>query len=73
MEQSTSNPDFAKLSIEQRITLIGEIWDSIGAEAGAFPLTSAQRQELDRRVEEYEKSPDAGVPWEEVKRGLNAR
>lgn len=33
----------------------------------APPLTHEQRAELARRLREYEKSPDAGSPWPEVK------
>jgi putative addiction module component (TIGR02574 family) len=31
------------------------------------------QQELDRRLEAYERNPDAGVPWAELKQRLLAR
>jgi putative addiction module component (TIGR02574 family) len=32
-----------------------------------LPLSSAQQQELERRLENYEKNPRNGSSWEEVK------
>ena len=39
--------DYSHLSPRERLDLIGEIWDSIEAEA--VPLTDEQATELDRR------------------------
>jgi putative addiction module component (TIGR02574 family) len=41
--------------------------DSIVEVPEAVELTEEQRTELDRRLAEYENSPDAGSPWSEVK------
>jgi len=41
------NLDFSHLSTEERLDLIGEIWDSI--EARHLPLSPEQAAELDRR------------------------
>jgi putative addiction module component (TIGR02574 family) len=39
---------FDHLSTEERLTLIGELWDSL--DAAALPVTDAQKAELDRRL-----------------------
>jgi putative addiction module component (TIGR02574 family) len=70
MNQATGTIDFTKLTIDERIALIGRIWDSINADSATIPLTLAQQQELDKRLDEYENSPGAGVPWDEVKKNL---
>jgi putative addiction module component (TIGR02574 family) len=62
-----------QMSIEDRLRLLEEIWDSIAAEADDIPLTQAQREELARRVDEYEADPKAGSPWEEVKARLRGQ
>lgn len=36
----------------------------------AMPLTEWQRQEAERRLEEYERNPVKGRSWEEVRRRL---
>ena len=56
-----------QLSVQERIQLIQEIWDSIIVVPEAIPLTEAQRKLLDERLEDLAKNPDAGSPWPEVK------
>ena len=50
------------LTLEERLKLVEDIWDSIAAEQEALPLTSEQRQELDRRLERYRVDGDRGAP-----------
>ncbi|TAL40617.1 MAG: addiction module protein, partial [Methylovulum sp.] len=38
-----------RLNIDDRLALVEEIWASICADSASFPLTEAQRAELDRR------------------------
>lgn len=69
--------DYRRLSIDERLQLVEDIWDSIAAEAnvraGALPLTAAQIAELDRRVAEADAHPDEGIPWEQVRAELLQR
>jgi len=62
-----------RLGIEERLTLVEELWDSIAADSSAIPLTQTQRDELDRRIAEHEANPDDVVSWEEVKSTLTKR
>jgi putative addiction module component (TIGR02574 family) len=62
-----------KLSREQRLALVQEIWDTIAAEPAPLQLTEAQRQELQRRVAEDDAHPEDVVPWEQVKEQTLAR
>ena len=39
----------------------------------AIPLTSAQREELDRRLDELESEGPVGIPWEDVLRRIRRR
>jgi putative addiction module component (TIGR02574 family) len=36
----------------------------------ALTLTDAEREELDRRLAAHAQSPDAGVPWDELRERL---
>lgn len=56
-----------KLSRDERIALVQELWDSIAAEQGPSLLTNAQREELRRRADEDDANPDDCIPWEQVK------
>lgn len=54
--------DIASLSPDQRLTLIGELWDSL--DPNEIPLTDAQKEELDRRLDDLEHDPSSGTPWQ---------
>jgi putative addiction module component (TIGR02574 family) len=55
-----------RMSADERLQLVHEIWDSLADEAEAAPLTEAQRQEVDRRWAEHQANPQAAIPWEQV-------
>jgi len=59
-----------RLSVEDRLALVEELWDSIAEDSAAAPLTDAQRAELDRRLAEHEAHPEDVVSWEEVKASI---
>ena len=59
--------DVLALSVSERILLVEDIWDSIAKVPESVPLTTAQREELDRRLEDYHRNPKDGSPWEEVR------
>lgn len=67
----TANPlfNFRHLSVAERLQLVEDLWDSIAQEADTetLPLTTEERQLLDKRLAEYERDPDGGSSWEEVK------
>ena len=62
-----------RLGIEERIALVEEIWDSIAADSAAVPLTTSQRDELDRRLVDHVANPDDVVSWDDVKASLDER
>ena len=58
-----------QLSAEDRLRLIGEIWDSL-SRPEKTRIVAGHQAELDRRIEEADANPDAGQPWEEVRARL---
>jgi putative addiction module component (TIGR02574 family) len=59
--------------IDQRIRLVQDVWDQL-ADQGLEPeLTEELKAELDRRIEEMDRNPDAGIPWEAAKAHVLAR
>ncbi len=62
-----------RLSVEERLVLVQELWESIAEDSAALPLTNAQRAELDRRLAEHEAHPQNVVSWEEVKASITER
>jgi putative addiction module component (TIGR02574 family) len=61
-----------RLTVAEKLQLMEEIWDSIAATPAEVPLTQNQRQDLSRRLDEYEADPKAGSSWDEVKARLQA-
>jgi putative addiction module component (TIGR02574 family) len=62
--------EILKLSVDERIQLVEDIWDSIAEAAADMPLTSEQIEELDRRMADYRAHPETSESWESVKRQL---
>jgi putative addiction module component (TIGR02574 family) len=73
MTASVKSLGIDRLPIDERLTLVEEIWDSIAADTGAVPLTDAQRIELEKRIAEDDARPDDVTPWEQVKASTLAR
>lgn len=53
-----------KLPIEERLALVEEIWDGISVDAKGLDLNDEMKVELDKRIEEADTNPSAGIPWE---------
>jgi len=47
-----------RLSVEERLALVEDLWDSIAGESAATSLTDAQRAEIDRRLADHEANPN---------------
>lgn len=54
------------LSIDERLRLVEDIWDSIAADQGVLPLTDEQKAELDQRLDIYELDKNIGRAAAEV-------
>jgi putative addiction module component (TIGR02574 family) len=64
--------ELMQLSVEDRLDLVQDLWDSIPAEKFP-PLSEEQMAELDRRLAEHERDPSRASPWEEVRARLWSR
>lgn len=62
-----------RLSVEDRIALAQQLWDSVAQQVEQTSLTPAQRVELERRLADSIARPDAVTPWEEIKARALAR
>ena len=73
MNITTTLNQIITLSIQERIRIVQAILESIAAEQDYPDLTDFQKQELDRRIDDYEANPDNVLTWEEVKASVKAR
>lgn len=73
MSQTLQHLGIDRLSIPERLELIGEIWDSLAESGEELPLPEWHRPEIERRRAAAEADPGAGIPWEVVKDRLTNR
>ena len=66
-----THDDIDQLSTDERLVLIGRLWDSL-ADADV-PVETAQRRELEDRLTSFERDLAEGVAWEDLKAELAAR
>ena len=58
--------EIRELSVDERLNLMEVIWDTLDEERNHLELTDEQREELDRRLDEYDRNPEPGTPWREA-------
>jgi putative addiction module component (TIGR02574 family) len=59
-----------RLSVQDRLALVQEIWDSIAAEADQLPLTEETKGLLDRRIADLEARPGEVLTWDQIRRSV---
>lgn len=62
-----------ELSVEERIQLIDDLWESVAADSEEIPIREAQLKEARRRLEEHRADPASGIPWEQLRQELYER
>ena len=69
--------DIERLSADERLDLMEQLWESLRKDASSVPLTHAQREELDRRLDDLEadiqRGAPLGIPWDEVLQRIRSR
>ena len=65
--------DVSSLSIDERLELFDELWESLYASPEALPLRDSQRDVLDRRIAAMDADGNAGSSWEQVEARIRAR
>ena len=60
--------DIASLTPQERLDLIGEIWDSLDEEADLVPADL--KEILDQRISTFHVDRERAVPWAEVRAKL---
>jgi putative addiction module component (TIGR02574 family) len=58
--------DIKRLSREERLNLIEELWDSLASSQDQLDLSEAQRKELDLRLDDMDRDNNLGIPWDQV-------
>ncbi|MSV35685.1 MAG: hypothetical protein EXQ47_08825 [Bryobacterales bacterium] len=64
--------DINSMSVEERLALLDRIWDSLSDQPAMNTLSAAQREELDRRIDDFERNGSTGQPIETVLREIES-
>lgn len=65
--KSVTAADIAAMTIDKRIQLMEDLWDSIIDLPEAVDVPDWHREELEKRLANYHENPNAGSPWSDVK------
>lgn len=62
--------DIDSMPPEDRLELIGELWDSLRKLPDAIPVPQSHRDELDARLDALERGDAELVDWDEARRRM---
>ena len=54
------------MTSEEKLRLLEELWEELSQDSDSIPLTKAQQEELDRRIDEIDRGDTEGIPWDDV-------
>ena len=64
--------DILELPVQERIQLVEVIWESIAAFPHAIEVSPELKAELETRLVDFERNPEAGYSWDQVKAHLKS-
>jgi len=64
--------ELLSLSLDDRIELVEELWESIEKELEASPIPDSLKAEIDRRLAEYDADPSKSFTYAEVRRRMKS-
>ncbi len=59
-----------KLSVEERLKLVQEIWDSIVIEIENSDISEEHKKIIDQRIQAHEKNSSDVVCWDDIARNV---
>ena len=65
--------ELKSLTVSERLDLVELLWDSIATDPDSIPLTDAQAQLIDERLDTHRRDPKAGIAWDDLRSELNNR
>lgn len=67
---STLLDEIKQLGISERIQLVEDLWDSVATRSSDFPITEAQKTELDRRLAKRASAKPVGISLDQIAQKL---
>jgi len=66
-------PELKRLSSEEKLILVGELWEELANSPDAFPPRQDHIRVLRERLDHYRHHPEDTVAWSEVKARILGR
>jgi putative addiction module component (TIGR02574 family) len=73
MAQLMTDDDIGKLTIPERLELIGQLWDSIPDAAPDAGIPEWHFDVVKRRLAAADANPGSGIAWEQVRDRLRSK
>ena len=61
------------LSISERMLIVESIWDSIVSSQEGLSVTEEQKEDLEKRYNDFKEDPADGSAWSEVKSRIQSK
>jgi putative addiction module component (TIGR02574 family) len=71
MPKTLTHDEIFEMPVSERLHLIETLWDSI--DANDLPVPESHLRALDAALADYQRNPDEGQPWDEVRDELFPR
>jgi putative addiction module component (TIGR02574 family) len=65
--------DLDKLTRDEQLELLDELWDRLSRQAETLPLSTDQERELDRRLDAIEREGPVGISPEDLAHRIQKR
>ncbi|GAA4809329.1 hypothetical protein GCM10011365_15980 [Marinicella pacifica] len=66
--QDTLIKKLSRLDIDDRITLVEALWDSIASDSNLLDIPEHHKNVLNERLQSLEQDTQNGKPWDEIRK-----
>jgi putative addiction module component (TIGR02574 family) len=66
-------PQITKLSAPEKILLLEDLWDSIASDESVVPGPQSHKEELNRRVKQFQTAPGSLLSLDELRARIESR
>ena len=70
MSEAINREVYDRLTVDEKIQLVNDIWDDIARRPGDVRITAAQNEEAERRLREFHADPTIAEDWDDVRRRI---
>ena len=65
--------DVERLTRDEQLELLDRLWESLGRDPEALPLSEDQQRDLDERLDELEREGPQGISWDQALQDIRSK